>query len=170
MDARAIAAQQAHEANERKRTALNDTGAHVLKGAVASVFPGSAVTTLVQFSTPVKGTLQVRYVEAEKPTDAQLAEIERVANSMIQANVPVHIRTLARAEAEAQVCCLSSPRRNDLHCVVMSPSTPPPPTPPRAQYPTLHDETPNCAADATMLSVVDIPQCTVNCCSGMLAW
>ncbi len=98
---RLAALAQKAEVNEKKRTALNDTGAHVLKAAVLNVFPESTLTTDVSFSTASKGTLQVRFTPAEKPTDEQLDQIARAANDLIARALPVTVSSLPRAAATA---------------------------------------------------------------------
>lgn len=91
------------EALERKRHKWNNTGLLVLKGAVVEVLgKDSALTTSIAFASAAKGTLQVRYTPADKPSDEQLKQIEAAANRVIRANAAVCVFELPRAEAEAK--------------------------------------------------------------------
>jgi alanyl-tRNA synthetase len=73
-----------------------DTALHVLKGAVQKVL-GTPLTTAV-FAENDKGRLTVEY--EGKPTDEQMAGIERLANDKIAEDVPLEAFDMDRAEAE----------------------------------------------------------------------
>ena len=73
-----------------------DTALHVLKGAVQKVL-GATLTTSV-YAEENRGRLTVEH--GEKPTDQQIAEIERLANQKIKEDVPVEMFAMGRREAE----------------------------------------------------------------------
>jgi Ser-tRNA(Ala) deacylase AlaX len=87
-----------------KRTALNDTASHVLKGAAVAVLGARAgVTVSVDFTGPSKGVLVLELTEGDKPTDEQIVAICAAANDKIQANVSVLSHAaLPAADAEAK--------------------------------------------------------------------
>ncbi len=73
-----------------------DTALHVLKGAVQKVL-GTPLTTAV-FAESGKGRLTVEF--EGKPSDEQMAQIERLANDKIAEDVPLEAFDMDRAEAE----------------------------------------------------------------------
>ena len=99
-DARREAARILAEAANAKRTKTNVTAQHVLKAAIVRVLGEQcATTTQLQFGSTAKGTLTVSYRAAEKPSDAQLREIEQAALAIVHSNASVRVTQCTRAEA-----------------------------------------------------------------------
>ena len=68
-------------------TPLMDSALHVLKGAVVQVLQ-TPLTNSVVYRNAKQARLLVQY-SGEAPTDAQVKEIERLANDIISQDVPV---------------------------------------------------------------------------------
>ncbi|WP_297535276.1 alanyl-tRNA editing protein [Thermococcus sp.] len=74
------------------------TALHVLKGAVVKVLGERAKWTASTYVKGNRGVLAVKF--DRKPTQEEIAEIERLANEKVKENVPVKVYELPREEAE----------------------------------------------------------------------
>jgi len=74
------------------------TALHVLKGAVVKVLGERAKWTASTYVKGNRGVLAVKF--NRKPTQEEIAEIERLANEKVKENVPVKVYELPREEAE----------------------------------------------------------------------
>jgi alanyl-tRNA synthetase len=141
-DARREAARVLAEASNNKRTKINDTAAHVLKGAIVRVLGDQcATTTQLLFGSTAKGTLTVSYKAAEKPTDAQLRESEIAALATIQANAAVAITQCTRSQAAERFGA--------------------------SVFDDVNSTSACTAEDAEQVSIVQIDGCPPNCCKGV---
>jgi len=75
-----------------------DSALHILKGAVQKVL-GATLTTSV-FAEGNKGRLTVEFHRG--PTEEEMQEILKMANSKIQENVPIEMIRIDREEAESR--------------------------------------------------------------------
>ncbi|WP_324736133.1 alanyl-tRNA editing protein [Thermococcus sp. SY098] len=82
-----------NELEVRTHTAL-----HVVKGAVVKVLGEKAKWTASVYVNENHGRLTVKF--DRKPTQEEIAEIERMANEKVKENVPIHVYELPREEAE----------------------------------------------------------------------
>ncbi|ALM75114.1 alanyl-tRNA editing protein [Thermococcus barophilus] len=82
-----------NELEVRTHTAL-----HVVKGAVVKVLGEKAKWTASVYINGNHGRLTVKF--DRKPTQEEIAEIERMANEKVKENVPIHVYELPREEAE----------------------------------------------------------------------
>jgi hypothetical protein len=86
---------------KQRRSALNDTGLHVLKGACVKVLGAKAnLTTSVEFESPTKAILKIEY--DDNISEEQRQAIQDECNQLIAADVPIQQFTLPRAAAEAK--------------------------------------------------------------------
>jgi alanyl-tRNA synthetase len=74
------------------------TALHVLKGAVVKVLGEGAKWTASVYVNGNHGRLTVKF--SRKPSEEEIAEIERLANEKVRENVPVEVYELPREEAE----------------------------------------------------------------------
>ncbi|ADT83969.1 alanyl-tRNA editing protein [Thermococcus barophilus] len=82
-----------NELEVRTHTAL-----HVVKGAVVKVLGEKAKWTASVYVNGNHGRLTVKF--DRKPTQEEIAKIERMANEKVKENVPIHVYELPREEAE----------------------------------------------------------------------
>ncbi len=82
-----------NELEVRTHTAL-----HVVKGAVVKVLGEKAKWTASVYVSENHGRLTVKF--DRKPTQEEIAEIERMANEKVRENVPIHVYELPREDAE----------------------------------------------------------------------
>ncbi len=75
-----------------------DSALHVLKGAVQKVLGASLTTNVYESLDEAQGRLTVEF--NRKPTDQEIAEIEKLANEKIKENVEIKHFDMARRDAE----------------------------------------------------------------------
>ncbi|EGG16336.1 putative alanyl-tRNA synthetase [Cavenderia fasciculata] len=83
------------------RDPITDTACHILKGAVVTVL-GTPVTASVECNNKVKGRLTVEYDSDVKPSDENVKRIEKEANNIVKANLPLKAFSMDRKEAETK--------------------------------------------------------------------
>lgn len=145
-----------------KRNEINATAAHVLKGACTTVLGATAaLTASVLYSSAAKGSLVLELAaEADgtpppKPTDEQLAAIVAAANDCIRRDVPVQTHLLTRADAESRFTGDGAVN----HCALHD-------KPARVNKKDADGEEAKSGTDDATVSVVEIADWTVNCCTG----
>jgi alanyl-tRNA synthetase len=74
------------------------TALHIVKGAVVKVLGEEAKWTASTYVKGNRGVLVVKF--NRKPTEKEIAEIERLANEKVKENAPINVYELPREEAE----------------------------------------------------------------------